>query len=203
MHQMRVCCTRSEAAGGECIASVVLEKWKVRSGMQIDSIALKARIEGELANVSDERVTSHIRRLLVEPNLVLRPWDYGEPGQQYPCWTVLDDTAHSGTGIAYCASGFGPKCPWGLVWLGDDMGDKRASMGMDSGWFPTFMDAFFDSFAATELPIWRVFKERSERVRTPITGEGEWDVTWRRRDEIQASDAASRYHCGHSIPIGH
>ena len=167
--------------------------------MQVDGTALKAQIEGELAKVSDERVISYIRRLLVEPSMILRSWDYGEPGQQYPCWTVLNDHQHSDTGIAFCASGFGPKNPWGLVWLGDDLNDKRMSMGMDSGWFPTFMDAFFDSFAATQLPIWRVFKEQPDGVRTPVTDEDEWEVTWRKRDAIQASDPVSRYHCGHSI----
>jgi len=167
--------------------------------MEINSEALTAWIEGELARVPDERVTSYIRQLLVEPSIVLRSWDYGEPGQQYLCWTVLDDTPHSDTCIAYCASGFGPRCPWGLVWGGDDISGSRTSMGMDSGWFATFMEAFFDSFAATALPIWRVFKEQPGGLMTPITEEGEWNATWRQRDVIQAGDPASRYHVDHSV----
>ena len=159
-------------------------------------------IDSELANVSDERVTPHIRRLLVKPYVVLRPWDYGEPDQHYPCWTVLDHSPKSAGGIAYCASGFGPACPWGLVGSADETSGKMGSMGMDSGWFHTFMDAFFESFAATKLPIWRVFKELSDGVRTPLTGEGEWWATWRQRDDIQASDPAARYHCSHSISVG-
>lgn len=189
---------------GERVTALgAMRTWKLMSGMQINGDTLKSWIEGELANVSDERVTSHIRRLLVEPHLVFRLWDYGEPGQQYPCWTVLDDSSNSSTGIAYCASGFGPKCPWGLVWLGDERVKSQAPMGMDSSWYPTFMGAFFESFGSTVLPIWRVFKEQPDGVRVPITEEGEWDATWQRRDDIQASDPASRYHCDHSISVGH
>ena len=193
---------KPRAAAERVVAFGAMRTWKVMSGMQVNGDALKSWIEDELATVSDERVTSHIRRLLVEPYLVLRPWDYGEPGQQYPCWTVLDDSPNSSTGIAYCASGFGPKCPWGLVWLGDEGTESRAPMGMDPAWYPTFMGAFFESFGATALPIWRVFKEQSDRVRVPITEEGEWDATWQRRDVIQASDPVSRYHCDHSISVG-
>src|SRR5260370_7339874 len=49
-----------------------------------------------------------------------------------------------------------PRAPWGLVWLGDEE-DERRSIGMDSGCYSTFLDAYFESFAATELPIWRIF----------------------------------------------
>ena len=170
-------------------------------GMELDGSTLGAWVEGELAKVPDERVTSHIRRLLVEPSIVLRLWDYGEPGQRYPCWTVLDNTPHSDTCIAYCASGLGPRCPWGLVWVGDDVDGVRGSMGMGSGWYYTFMDAFFASFAATALPIWRVFKEQPEGSMTPVTEEGEWAATWRQRDAIQAGDPASRYDVDHSIAV--
>src|SRR6267154_2221046 len=52
--------------------------------------------------------------MLIEPYVLLRYWDYGEPGQQYPCWMVLRDD-HSGGEVAYCEYGFGPRCPWGLI----------------------------------------------------------------------------------------
>lgn len=169
--------------------------------MEINGRTLRSWISSELANVSDERVTSHIRRLLVEPYVVFRPWDYGEPDQRYACWTVLDNSPSSTTGIAYCASGFGPARPWGLVEVGDDSSGRMKSMGMDSGWFTTFMGAFFDSLASIELPIWRVFKQSPDGVRIPLTEEGGWSATWRQRDDIQANDPAVRYTCDHSISV--
>lgn len=159
-------------------------------------------IASELEHVLDARVGAHVHKLLVEPRIVFREWDYGRPGEQYPCWTVLDDIGHSDTSIAYCEFGFGPRRPWGLVSSADDGNGAAGSIGMDSSWLSTFLEAFFESPAATALPIWRVFKEQPDRMRTPITDEGIWDATWRRRDEIQAGDPASRYHCGHSISFG-
>src|SRR6266511_270489 len=112
--------------------------------MQVDAEKLSELVKRELAGVSDARVVEHIRGLLVSPNILLREWDYGPPGQQYPCWIVLNDTEGSDTAIGYCEYGFGPRCPWGLLYCGDN--PTNQSMGMDSGWFPTFLEAFFDSF---------------------------------------------------------
>jgi hypothetical protein len=120
--------------------------------MMVDAESLKLLIEAELARVYDARVVSHIRAMLREPHAIMRSWDYGPPGQQYLCWMVLNDTI-TGAEVGYCEDGFGPECPWGLVSSGEDK-----SMGMDSGWFPDFIDAYFDSFACTTLPIWRVFR---------------------------------------------
>ena len=47
------------------------------------------------------------------------------------------------TGIAYCPEGFGPRDPWGLVFLSGE----HMSMGMDSGWFTSLEDAFRESSA--------------------------------------------------------
>ena len=55
-------------------------------------------------------------------------WEYGKPGEQYPCWTVLKHDG-SETGICYCDFGFGWRSHWGLVWLGDE---QKGSMGMDT-----------------------------------------------------------------------
>jgi hypothetical protein len=49
--------------------------------MTITAEILKTLIEAQLAAASDARVVAHIRGILVEPHLVLRSWDYGEPGQ--------------------------------------------------------------------------------------------------------------------------
>jgi hypothetical protein len=69
-------------------------------------------VERELESLSDARVLEHIRKMLVEPEVAFRAWDYGKPGEKYPCWTVLKHAA-SKTGIAYCEYGFGLRCPWG------------------------------------------------------------------------------------------
>src|SRR5262245_59660817 len=113
----------------------------------IDTNSLKNLVENELERITDTRVTNQSRGLLVEPPPVLRGWDYGVKGQQYVCWNVLEHHP-SNTAIAYCQSGFGPKTPWGLVALEG----RYMSMGMDSGWFPNFMKAYFESFVPTVLP---------------------------------------------------
>jgi len=76
-------------------------------------------------------------------------------------------------------------------------------MGMDSGWFTTFLDAFFESVACTELPIWRVFEEKPDGTRIPVTGEGAWEATWSRIHDLRRRDPINRYHCGHSVDYGH
>jgi hypothetical protein len=160
--------------------------------MAIGTDILKAFVEDELARVSDARVTSHVRSLLIEPKPELRGWDYGEKDQQYVCWILLEHRA-SGTGIAYCENGFGPKRPWGLIPLRSD-----ASMGMDSGWFTSFLQAYRDS-AASDLPIWRVFKTEPSGARLPMTAEGSWEETWKQVMEKRREDDAARYDCDTSI----
>jgi len=167
--------------------------------MAIDADTLKTLVERELRYLSDVRVLFQIRGLLVEPEpyAVLRNWDYGNPGDQFPCWIALADPK-SNTAIAYCEHDFGPRTPWGLITLNAD--DPRdMSMGMDSGWFPTFLDAYFESVVPTELPIWRVFKTNASGIRDPLTDEGAWDTTWSRIAELRREDPASCYDCAHSI----
>jgi len=167
----------------------------IRLNMAMDADMLKALIEQELRQLSDTRVIAHARGLLIEPKVVLRGWDYGAPWR-YPCWDVLHHD-ESSSAIAYCESGFGPRCPWGLVGM-ESAGPGNMSMGMDSGWFPTFLEAFCESFAVTPLAIWRVFQTESSGVRKPITGEDSWDATWERVREYRKADPASHYDCDHS-----
>jgi hypothetical protein len=47
--------------------------------------------------------------------------------------------------------------PWGLLFL---EGTDHMSMGMDSGWFEHFLEAYFESQASSEVPIWRVFQHQ-------------------------------------------
>lgn len=163
--------------------------------MSIDSHALKAMIRAELAQMSDARVVAQVEALLVEPSVTMRGWDYSDERVEYPCWTVFSHPA-SNTGIAYCEYGFGPRSPWGLVFLEG----KMTSIGMDCGWYTTFLEVFFETSAATELAIWRVRKTEADWTKSQwITEEGEWDATWARVMELRESDPESRYHCDMSI----
>jgi hypothetical protein len=49
----------------------------------------------------------------------------------------------SNTGIAYCAQGFGPSDPWGIVFLSGEL----TGIGMDSAWFSTLESAMRESMA--------------------------------------------------------
>lgn len=166
----------------------------VKDFMDINATMLRTLIERELRGVSDSRVIQYIRDGLIDPRVILGQWDYGEPGQKYPCWVVFDDARSEGA-ISYCEFGFGPRCPWGL--FGPE--DQHLSMGMDSGWFTRFMDAFFESVAATKLPIWRVFSVEPNGARTPLTAEGSWEETWEQIELLRSRDPDARYECGHSI----
>jgi hypothetical protein len=143
----------------------------IRYQMGVSAGSLTELIEGELSVLKDPRVINHIRGLLVPPEPQMRAWDYGNPGDAYPCWLVLADTS-SNAGIAYCEYGFGPSTPWGLV----SVQGQYMSMGMDSGWFKYFLDAYFESAPSTYLPIWRVFEGGFPG--TPITDEDTYDATW-------------------------
>ena len=164
----------------------------------IDAIQLKSLIEKELQAVRDERVVHHIRKLLIEPRAVFRDWDYGFPGQEYLCWITFDDG--SDTGIAYCEEGFGPRRPWGLVSAAG--GSDRNSIGMDSGWFPSFMEAYFESISATVLPIWRVFSVDEGKPALPLTEELSWDEAWRHCEDERIRKPGSRLMVHHTIAYG-
>jgi hypothetical protein len=160
--------------------------------MALTAATIQALIEAEISSLQDSRVVSHIRSLLVEPTEILREWDYGESGQTFPCWLVLSHL-QSNTGIAYCEFGFGPKNPWGLVFL------SGGSLGMDCGWFASFADAYFDSMASTDLPIWRVFKQDEDSYPgTALTAETDWDSAWREIERLRSIDPISRYDCCHN-----
>jgi hypothetical protein len=102
-------------------------------------------VEREIESVTDRRVAEQIRSLLVTPNAVDRLWDYGTPDERFTCWTVLEHR-ESNTGIAFCAEGFGPSYPWGLVFLSG----PHTNIGMDSSWFVSLEDAFRNSMAWQE-----------------------------------------------------
>jgi hypothetical protein len=164
--------------------------------MAIDAAAVKMLVERELAPLADARALVLIRRLLVEPYAVLRGWDYGGPDAAYPCWTVLEHR-DSNSGIAYCESGFGPRAPWGLVGLSEKPINMR--IGPDSSWFSSLLDAFFESFAAADLPIWRVVRMESSGQRRLLTPEDSWGEAWARVAEYRKADPEGCYYPDHTI----
>src|SRR5215471_6229576 len=99
-------------------------------------------VEQELGRITDSQLKARIRELLVTPYPVEREWDYGVPGEHFTCWTVLEHRALN-TGVAFCAQGFGPSYPWGLVFLSG----PHMSIGMDCGWFISLEQAMRDSMA--------------------------------------------------------
>lgn len=173
-----------------------LSKPRVERDVPVAASRLQALIEGELTKLGDDRIAAHVGSLLVEPVPVLRPWDYGEAGEKFITWTVLFDRVRSETGIAYCEHGFGPEAPWGLVFQGDDE-TEPSSIGMDSQWFPTFVEAYLSSFAATELPIWRVFATNYSSLGPPLTPEVSWEEAWARCAQLQENDPGSDYVVAH------
>jgi len=100
------------------------------------------RVKNELAKITDDKLLNRIRELMVPPYPVERDWDYGALGERFVCWTVLEHHP-SNTGIAFCEYGFGPRYPWGLVFLNGPC----LSIGMDSAWFASLEDAMRDSMA--------------------------------------------------------
>jgi hypothetical protein len=85
--------------------------------------------------------------------------------------------------------------PWGLVCLSGD--EHTMSIGMDSGWFPRFLDAYFGSRSPCELPIWRVFKNADSS--TPLTGEMSWDDAWQEAKKFEQANPGDNYFAYHAI----
>ena len=95
----------------------------------------------QVALITQPDLLDLIKRLRVPTRCEQRPWDYGNPGDAYACWIVLEHP-ESNTCIAYCEQGFGPGSPWGLLFI-----SKRLNIGMDSGWFVSLEDAVRQSRA--------------------------------------------------------
>ncbi len=115
--------------------------------MDVDQRRLIRLVREQLDRCTDVGTRRQIENLLVPPRKELRDWDYGEPDEQYACWIVLEHP-DSNTGIAYCERGFGPECPWGLLFLSG----PHTSIGMDCVWFTTLSEAFRDSMAYEAAP---------------------------------------------------
>jgi hypothetical protein len=113
---------------------------------------IKKLVKEQLDTIEDDIVRAGIVALIVKPFCQYRQWDYGP--EMYPCWVVAEHPA-SDTRYVYCEEGFGPASPWGIVFA------SGLEMGMDSGWFRTLEDAFYDSWASIPLPVWNVVKRNT------------------------------------------
>ena len=102
---------------------------------------LIALVDVHVSQCAEPTLQQIMLRGIVEPRLELRGWDYGEPGQRFPCWIVWEHR-DSGTCVGYCLQGFGPSQPWGLLRT-----DPKSSLGMDSQWYEEMSAAIRESFA--------------------------------------------------------
>lgn len=160
--------------------------------MAITPSQLTALVDAELGLINDSRILTHVRGQHIEPQAVTGAWHYGIQGQTYPCWIVAKTS--SDTAIAYCEYGFGPTRPWGLIFLGD--ASDMVGIGMDCAWFPTFFEAWCDSFGCTDLPIWRVFTGQSldSDDYHPIRPEGTWESAWQIVKTLREENPDLRYY---------
>ena len=154
-----------------------------------------ALVRDDMRALSDARVAVHVASLLAVPPQPLRlGWTFGAIGQTLDGFLVLDHP-RSGTGIVYCEHGFGPANTWGLVFT--DRGPLSA--GSSDGWYPRFLDAYFESKAAVDMPIWRVREWRTSYDGAWLSGELPWDETWARVAELRASAPHIQYYSDHSV----
>lgn len=146
-----------------------------------EDVALLVR--DELRRIRDNTVREALAGLIAKPELHLRNWDYGPPGERFPCWTIVADPA-SDTALVFSAFGFGPSCPWGLVIL------SGSGFGMDPGWYSRLEDAFVESHMASPLPIWDLVSPNGQVLSTSIS----LNEAFARRDVFDAGLAKPRHH---------
>jgi hypothetical protein len=108
----------------------------------LSALEVASLVDAEVSRIVEADLRRMIEQLRIPPRLEERPWAYGSVGATFPCWLILEHR-ESDTGVAYSEFGFGPRCPWGLLWLTG----TRLGMGDDSGWFATLGAAVRDSRA--------------------------------------------------------
>jgi hypothetical protein len=107
--------------------------------MRAQAPDIEALVDREISRIQQPDLVAFAKSLRITARLEDRPWDYGTDGQTYPCWVSFEHAA-SNTAVAYCAEGFGPRCPWGLLWL-----TEPRNMGMDCQWFVSLEEALRES----------------------------------------------------------
>ena len=104
----------------------------------MDADTIKRLVSEEVSRITDMDRREALKAILVEPDLQLRDWLYGQELQKYPCW-VIGRVPTEPTVLVYCEYGFGPSYPWGILHAED------RSLGMDAQWHLTLDDAFLNS----------------------------------------------------------
>jgi hypothetical protein len=159
----------------------------------MNALAISKLIEAELVAYGDVEIIDFIRQNLVGPRQITLEWDYGpdpDAPVTYVGWVVLEDLV-AGARVVYCEHGFGPSCPWGLVSLDSDI----PNMGMDSGWFTSFLNAFFDSFSSSRLPIYQVIATHPDGTKTILSEESGLYETWVAVQALRETGDDLRYDC--------
>lgn len=146
-----------------------------------------AHVARELSAITDAEVREALRSRIHLPEEHVRGWEWGAPGEAYPCWTVVSDPA-TDTAIVYAEHGFGPAEPWGLVFI------SRPWSGMDSAWFRRLEDAFVESFMGAGLPIWEVAVEDGPETFRTLAASRTTDEAFAMRDDLAKRDPGARYH---------
>jgi hypothetical protein len=156
---------------------------------------VEALVRDDMRALSDARVAAHVSSLLAVPPQSLRlGWTFGAVGETLDGFLVLDHP-RSGTGIVYCEQGFGPANPWGLVFTNRG----PLSTGTSDGWYPRLLDAYFESKASADVPIWRVREWRLSFDGAWVSGELPWDEAWAQVAELRASAPHAQYYCDHAV----
>ena len=107
--------------------------------MPVTLADMQELLDIELCRISQADLIARINELLVPIRCEPVAWDYGAPGQMYPCWIVAHDPEVNLV-FAYSENGFGPSYPWGMFRPG-----KSQSMGTDDSWYLTLQDVFRES----------------------------------------------------------
>ncbi len=107
--------------------------------MNVEGARVQSLVASQSGLIKDRGTRDALLSCLVEPRSQTLQWPYGSGTETYRCWVVAELTA-DGAAIGYSEQGFGPRTPWGLIWLDDDY------PGQDSGWFTTLHEAYLDSF---------------------------------------------------------
>ena len=153
-------------------------------------------INDDMSAMHDVRVVAYVGSLLITPpRPLLLGWVYGASEDVFEGFLVLDHPK-SGTAIAYCQQGFGPATPWGLISTTHGL---PPSMGMSDGWYPRFVDAFFQSKASTDLEIWRVRERKPGKEPAWASDELSWNEAWKRVIALREAAPQCRYDCEHAI----
>lgn len=156
---------------------------------------VEAIVNNELKTLTDDRVRTHINSLLVTPPRRIKVGRPKFSGVQLLEGFLILNHPKSGLGIGYCREAFGPERAWGL----EDTKGELFWAGISDCWFPRLLDAYFDSPAATELPIWRVREWQSDYMGAWLSEELSWDEAWARTTELRAIPQHFRCYHYHSI----